>query len=66
MTTPGTTDGAGDRTAGRVSAAVDRRGLHADPALGWREEDEDGGFVMSWPVYDDVVKEFFEAAGQDC
>ena len=33
---------------------------------GGGKKTEDGGFVMSWPVYDDVVKEFFEAAGQDC
>jgi hypothetical protein len=33
---------------------------------GGGEKTEDGGFVMPWPVYDEVVKEFFEAAGQDC
>jgi hypothetical protein len=33
---------------------------------GGGEKTEDGGFVMPWPVYDDVVKELFETAGQDC
>ena len=33
---------------------------------GGGEKDADGAFVMPWPVYDEVVKEFFEAAGQDC
>jgi hypothetical protein len=31
---------------------------------GGGEKTEDGGFVMPWPVYDEVVKEFFEAAGR--
>jgi hypothetical protein len=33
---------------------------------GGGEKTEDGGFVMPWPVYDELVKEFFETAGQDC
>jgi hypothetical protein len=33
---------------------------------GGGEKTADGGFVMPWPVYDRVVKEFFEAAGQAC
>jgi len=38
------------------------------PILQWGggEKTEDGGFVMPWPVYDEVVKALFEAAGQDC
>jgi hypothetical protein len=30
------------------------------------EKQADGAYVMPWPVYDKVVKELFEAAGQDC
>ena len=33
---------------------------------GGGEETDDGGFVMPWPNYQEVVTEFFEAAGQDC
>ena len=34
--------------------------------VGWRGEESEGAYVMPWPVYDEVVKEFFEAAGQEC
>ena len=30
------------------------------------EKTDSRGFVMPRPVYDEVVKEFFEAAGQEC
>ncbi len=33
---------------------------------GGGEKNPNGAYVMPWPVYDEVVKEFFEAAGQDC
>lgn len=33
---------------------------------GGGEKNASGAYVMPWPVYDEVVKEFFEAAGQDC
>jgi len=33
---------------------------------GGGETDANGRYVMPWPVYDEIVKEFFEAAGQDC
>jgi hypothetical protein len=33
---------------------------------GGGETDANGRYVMPWPVYDEVVNEFFEAAGQDC
>jgi len=38
------------------------------PVRRWRggEKTEDGGFMMPWPVYNEVVKEFFEAASQEC
>ncbi|MCJ7453189.1 MAG: DUF6508 domain-containing protein, partial [Steroidobacteraceae bacterium] len=39
-----------------------------DPIRDWGggEKQADGAYVMPWPEYEDVVKEFFEAAGQDC
>jgi hypothetical protein len=33
---------------------------------GGGEKQADGAYVMPWPVYDEVVKELFEAAGKDC
>jgi hypothetical protein len=30
------------------------------------EKNPSGAYVMPWPVYDEVVKEFFEAAEQEC
>lgn len=33
---------------------------------GGGEKNSDGAYVMRWPVYDEVVKKLFEAAGQDC
>lgn len=38
------------------------------PVTSWGggEKNSDGAHVMPWPRYDEVVKEFFEAAGQDC
>ena len=33
---------------------------------GGGEKNPNGAYVMPWPVYDEVVKEFFESAGQDC
>jgi len=31
---------------------------------GGGEKQADGAYVMPWPVYDEVVKELFEAAGE--
>ena len=33
---------------------------------GGGEKDANGAYVMPWPVYDEVVNELFETAGQDC
>jgi hypothetical protein len=33
---------------------------------GGGEMNPNGAYVMPWPVYDEVVKEFIEAAEQDC
>jgi hypothetical protein len=33
---------------------------------GGGEKNPNGAYVMPWPVYDEVVKDFFEAAEQDC
>jgi hypothetical protein len=33
---------------------------------GGGEKNANGAYVMPWPVYDEVVEELFEAAGQDC
>jgi len=33
---------------------------------GGGEKQADGAYVMPWPVYEEVVKELFEAAGKDC
>lgn len=33
---------------------------------GGGEKTDNGGFVMPWPNYQDVVTAFFEVAGQDC
>ena len=38
------------------------------PIRGWGggEKQADGAYVMPWPRYEKVVKELFEAAGQEC
>ena len=33
---------------------------------GGGEKNPNGAYVMPWPVYDEAVKEFIEAAEQDC
>ncbi len=33
---------------------------------GGGETDANGAYVMPWPNYEDLVTEFFAAAGQDC
>jgi hypothetical protein len=33
---------------------------------GGGDKNANGAYVMPWPVYDEVVNELFEAAGQDC
>lgn len=61
--------GSGPNTIERLLVFLPR--LKADgftPIRRWGggEKTDDGGFVMPWPEYDEVVKEFFEVAGQDC
>jgi hypothetical protein len=33
---------------------------------GGGQKNPNGAYALPWPVYDEVVKEFFEAAEQDC
>ena len=64
-----TTMGSGPSGTERLLAFLPRLTVDGfTPIRRWGggEKDASGAYVMPWPVYDDVVKELFEAASQDC